>query len=489
MPLPIAPAPRSDDVAVLDWAGITVRVAWALTAANVRIRPAVLRAAREHAIHHIDPHWTSAQAEDRAATATESFIVRARHRLHATAWPSDDAMPPSPRWRRAFDRTLDPLSRLVFRKHFGDGRPLDKLEARAQVDRISLEAARGGLREILRKVAGQDGISMDAWSVERIDRMLGRLAAFASGPCPPANEVVDGFQAGHLEGCPRCDKLARLVTHGRLTLDDLVPPTLGARPRKEVGVIALQLQAVARQHRDELARRLDGHPMGDDLIFVDVASRATAARTLVACAELGAPSRDQMRGVVATGVGSWTRHGLLGPLLDRAESEARQRPWGLIDGLGELPAVLPAPAPASRWWSLAAAFASVAWLAGRGAWLPEPIERMWPMDVAHAADASGAWLDIAVDDRARLALITFAPQAQIAWAGDRPQDKAAVATGDGRYAVHTPIGGAVVASLDSKANWTRLLAELPTDDAPAALARRIRLADPRADVFVVPAQP
>ena len=70
----------SDDIAVLGWHGITVRVAWTLLAQGVKVRPQVLRDAREHALYHLDKAVPLSIAEDLSTQLTGQFVQRARGR-------------------------------------------------------------------------------------------------------------------------------------------------------------------------------------------------------------------------------------------------------------------------------------------------------------------------------------------------------------------------------------------------------------------------
>ena len=73
----------------------------------------------------------------------------------------------------------------------------DILEAALKVDRVDLEAVQSGLREVVRRIAVADGLPVDGWAPERIDRLLRRLAAFAPGPCPPVLDVAEGCHRDH----------------------------------------------------------------------------------------------------------------------------------------------------------------------------------------------------------------------------------------------------------------------------------------------------
>lgn len=482
MVLPIAPPPLSDDVAVLDWAGITVRVAWTLLAAGLRpTRAELLRDARDNAIYHIDPHWTAPHAEDRAGTATEAFVARGRRRRSPHAWPVDDDLMLSERWKAALDKALDPQHRVVLRKHYGEGRSVDALARRLGVDRLQIEGARGGLREVLRRAAAADGVPLVDWPVERVDRLLHRLAAFSPGPCPPAAEVADGWQPGHVAGCARCDRLQRLVQQGVLAHEDLVPPSLGGRPRHTASVLAIQVHPDGRTWTAELARRIgpDVLPLGDDLLLVPGERREAAMGVLVAAAELVRPQRAHLRAALLEGPGSWSRRGLLGPLADQADRVARTRPWGLVDGLGELPAALPAPAAPWR-LGIAAAAMTALWAILASSAASAQSESSLQGDVSRFRDRR--WLEFDVDDASTAVVVDLLDGAWRVRGQTGPADKAEWAVGDGRYRLRLRDGPGLLVEWTAPAPFEGALTGVAPGDVDTLLARLRGL---HADVAVV----
>lgn len=483
MALPVSPPPKSDDVAVLGWSGITVRIAWTLLARGVKVRPQVLRDARTHALFHIPPHTPLPHAEDLAAALTEAFVDRARGRPPSDPWPQDMQMPLSARWRRALDRSLNPLGEVVFRKHYGDNRSLEHLERRlSSVDRMALETARGGLREVVRRAAAADGVPIERWPGERIDRLLVRLAAFAPGPCPPLLDVVEGGYREHTTTCTRCDRTVRLLRSSILTVEDLLPPTLGARPSSSVKVLALHLHPDARQHRRALRNELpEAFPVGDDLLLVDATDPTTVHEVLRTAAEVGSPVRDHLRGALLEGPGAWTRHGLIGPLVDRAAQEVRQRTWGLVDGLGELPPTLPDPPSARPLWATATVLAGVAAVLLRLTIAPAQAhdDGLW---VDFTAGRGGVWVAFDTPEHAHIGIVRqVEDRLEVVHRSARPADKVAFAVGDGTYRLHVRGGGVLLVSSDQPMDLELLTAQASADPDPLqALGERIRTGTPTA---------
>ena len=355
-------------------------------------------------------------------------------------------MPISPRWHLALTNSLNPLSQTVFLKHYGDGRSIQQLAQRLQVDANALEASRAGLREIVRGAARGDGVPLDGWSSERVDRLIHRLAAYSPGPCPSTFEVCSGAHPQHVKTCCRCSRMSRLVQRGMLKLEDLTAPSLGVRPNTELEILALHFHRDGLRHRDELIKAIDApkQPLGDDLLIVDATDFATLSRTLVVAAELNMPGRDHIRGTRMKGLGQWRKGRLLGPLPAQAEQEARYRPWGIIDGIGELPQPMPEPPSARPVWLIDGVLALVTMLlflpiVHAAPEVPEPT-----FHPTFAEDEQGIWVHMDVEDTATICVITEDRHGvHLRVAPDGPASKAEIALGDGTYRMHD-VGNAVL---------------------------------------------
>jgi len=489
MALPVSPPPRSDDVAVQGWSGLTIRIAWTLLTNGVKVRPAVLKDARTHVLFHIAPTASVPQAEDQATALTSRFVDNARGRRRNDAWALDAQMPLSPRWRRALDRSLTPLSEVIFRKHYGDNRSLAMLESRLEVDRVILDGHLGGLREVVRRSAAVDGVPLDQWSNERVDRLLARLAAWSPGPCPPLLDVIEGAHREHVATCCRCDRTVRLVRASIVTIEDLLPPTLGARPRGEVEVLALHFHPDSRGHRRTLAEDLPvvTFPIGDDILLMDAAHIDEIAPVLRTATELGLPARDQLRGAIVSGTGKWSRHGLLGPLTEIAEREARFRGWGHVDGVDRLPEVLPEPPSARPLGTAVLLLAACTLVVFRLAFPPQPSDAEFPLEAQFTEGRGGVWTHFDVEEEAIITLVRSGPEGlQVVTAPASAAAKAEYAVGDGSYRLHTSGGGILlVSSSESVADVKGLIATAETADDPlSALSQLVQNATPGSDAKV-----
>jgi len=452
MVLPIQPPPRSEDVAVRGWHALTVRIAWTLLSEGILLTKTALRDARTHVLFHIDPSTPLAHAEDLAEHRTREFVQRAKSRLYTESDPQDWAMPISSRWHSELTKSLNPLSRTVFLKHYGDGRSIQQLAQRLQVDTNTLEASRAGLREVVRGQAREDHVPLDGWDSARVDRLIHRLAAYSPGPCPSTFEVCSGGHPEHTKSCCRCSRMSRLVQRGMLKLEDLTAPSLGVRPNTELEILALHFHRDGLRHRDELIKALDvpKQPLGDDLLIIDASDFESISRTLIVAAELNTPGRDHIRGTRMRGFGQWRKGRLLGPLPAQAEQEARYRPWGIIDGIGELPQPMPEPPSARPVWLVDGVLALVTLLLFFPIVHAAPDTSATRFQPTFAEDESGIWVHMDVADTSTICVITEdAHGVHLRVAPDGPASKAKIALGDGTYRMYD-VGEAVLVAQMTK---------------------------------------
>jgi hypothetical protein len=449
MALPVAPPPKSNDVVVIGWAALTVRITWTLLTRGVKVRPEVLRDVRTHVLYHLDANTPLPQAEDLATHLTEVFVARVKGRPSGDPEPSSDwNMSIHPRWRRTLERTLDELGQAVFVRHYGSNRSVAYLEEKLHADRSSIESVIDGLRAGVRDIGVRDGLPLDEWSPERIDRLLRRLAAWSPGPCPPPLDIAEGCHAEHRAHCPRCDRTFRLV-QGALSVDELIAPSIGARPNQRTRALALQLRPDARHLRAQLLRELpvSAFPIDDDGILLDGHAIDRVGPFLRMAAEVGLPEKMALRGAMVEGPGQWTPRGLLGPLGERAAREARHRTWGQVDGVGELPGRLREPPSARGWWgAVGVTTVAAATLAAFALGLspPRPTEGL---EAEFTPGRGGIWAAFDVPDEDYVYVVSATDEGlTVVLDSDDAGDKIEWATGDGSYRLHAPGRGVLVAA-------------------------------------------
>lgn len=311
MALPVASAPLPPDIAIHGWGAITVRIAWTLMQMGVRVTKEVLYDARDHVLFHLEPQTDVATAEDMAEYLTREFIYRARHRRDVEKWPQDARMPISPRWHRALTYGLPALETNLFKQHYGNGILLTTLSQTLALDVMTLEGARGAIREVLRNMATEDGMPIQTWPNERIDRLISRIAAFTDHPSPPLDEVADGCHQEMIRACPRCERTWRLAQNGVLTSEDLVAPGVVARPEQQVRLLALHFHPDGRQYREVISKEIKTpwFPLGEDILLVDLTHEDIIVNIILLATELGTPVREHLRGTILTGTGRWSPHG------------------------------------------------------------------------------------------------------------------------------------------------------------------------------------
>lgn len=475
------------DITVRGWGPVTIRVAWTLVAQGVTVRPEVLRDARDHVWFHLAPDTSVVAAEDRAEWLTQAFVARARGRVPVEPFVDDREMALPQLWRDRLHRGLSTNARWVLRMHLADRHPLDAVAARMGEDVLALEAAREGLREVVRRTAKKDGVDLDGWADDRLDHLLHRLVVLPPASEPPLLEIVDGLHPEHIARCVRSTRALHLVRMGVLKRADLVPPHGIARPNERVRVLALSLHPDARAQRRQLMRELGARsfPVGDDLLLVDSTDVDAVVDVLRLAAEVGAPSRDHLRGALVEGPGRWSKHGVIGPLVAEVAAPVRSIPWGTIDDVCELPGKLPEP-PSPRWaWTgvAAAALVTAAVLHTAFRPLPPPVDH--PLAVTAVPARQGIWLDFDVDEDAYVFVVREqAGQLDVVLDSHRIADKIAHATGDGRYRLHAVGDGLLVASASHPIpRLAELVAKADASPAPLEeLAGTIREGDPKVDV-------
>ncbi len=480
------------DVITQAWAAITVRVAWTLRREGIRITRDRLRDAREHVLWHLAPGTAVHQAEDLAERLVRAWVAQAEGRPWRPRFPEDDDHPLPQRWRDALFTGLPPIARLVLWKHYADGVPLHRLADKyEEADRLGLEAAREGLRETLREVARQAGRPVDGWADDRMDGLIHRLAQVGMQPAPSLLDVVDGQRPDAVRACVRSARAWSLVNDDHVARADLVPPSYRARPEGVMPVVALQLTPETRHRRSRLRTVFPASfPLGDEVLLVHAPDAQAIFGILADRARTAWPTRDEVRGAHLVLEGRWSAAGPLGPGPRQVPAALRQVRWGTIDGLGELPAALPAPPSAAPWWVGVAAVAALAvgtvqWAMAEGARRDHP----FPLTVQAVPARQGVWLSFDVDDLAHVLVVRQGDDGlEVVLDGHSPVDKAQVATGDGGFRLHAPGEAALIASTTRPVAALRGLVDgLEGDpDALAALALAVREEDPTADVRLVP---
>jgi hypothetical protein len=476
-----------DDIAVRGWGPVTVRVAWVLRTEGIKVTPDAVRDARDHVWLHLDPDTAVDDAEDKAEALVRAFVARALQRPWREQFPEDRDLVLKRTWRDPLYRGLSRNARWVLLRHCADGYALEQIAGQLKEDVLALEAAREGLREVLRRTAKKDGVDLDDVADDRLDHLLHRLAQMAPAEGPPLTEVVDGLHPDHTQRCVRSSRAFRLVRSGELRRADLLPPEDHARPTSYVRVLALHFHPAARAAKLPLSRELGARsfPLPDDLVLVDAADDARLRDVLQLAAEVGAPEAAHLRGAFFEAPGRWSRHGLVGPAVDRAQAQIRSLSWGSIEGLGELPEKLPEPPSARRAWVAVAGLAAVAALLVPLALRPAPVPRDHPLQVEALAARKGWWVDFDVDEDAYVFVVAHSAEGtKVVLDSGRIADKIRVATGDGGYRLHTLGDGVLVASAShALPELGELVAASVSQPQPLDwLADQLHETDPRIDV-------
>ncbi len=442
--------PPPIDVVLAAWGPVTVRTAFVLQSYGITVKPEVLRDARDHVWFHLPSEATVAVAEDRTEPLVAAYITRARRKVWVPRFPEDAGRELVATWRDRLFRGLSRPAAIVLRHHLADGHALDRLATTTQIDLLTLEAAHEGLRELLRRTAAKDGEDLDEWTDDRLDHFLHRLAVRTRDTSLSLAEVVDGLHPDAVDQCVTASRARSLVRKGALSREDLIPPRVGALPTDRVRVLALHVHPQGKRDLPELLAKAGGRafPVAGDQVLLDASDVEARRAWLAEAAAAGKPAKDLLCGLVAEGPGRWTKHGLIGPLVDEIPARVAVLPWGQVDGLGDaLPEVTPPEPTARREWTLVTALSAVCALllyAALRAAAPGPA---LPMDLSVAAAEGGLWIDLDVADEAHLVVVTeTAGKLSVVQSGAAIAEKASLAVGDGTYRMRVPGDAVLVAS-------------------------------------------
>ena len=492
MALPAQVSPLEDARARL-WLPVTVRVAWDLLLARVRVRPAVLAEAREHVLRCLPPGVSAEEAEELAGVYTGDYLGRVQHQRVQRPDLDPDLGFSIPRaWRDRLVESLDPVGDAVLRMHYGDGLSMEDVERHAAIDGTALGGAREGVREALRSIADADGVPLDEWSDDRIDRLIRRTATIAGPNCPGPAGLLSDAGREHAGRCPRCSRAVRLIRQGVIAPADLfLPEGEPLVPPGRIGLVAVMLHPDGKKHRAALARLLGKGALevGADAWLLPLEMLPELTPGFLALAEAGTPPRHHLRGAAVEGLGRWRRNMVLGPLPVQALEEARARPWSEIDRVGELPAPLPPPPSAMGWWGIAGASLLAAVLAGVWALSPPHPVPDFPIE-ASFRHADGSW-DLRFDtgDLAVVDVLVQDEHGLHVFAREFRAEKGQWATGEGDFHLNLSGSGvAIVSSADGVPEIADLALAASRDADPLrSLAKRVQDAHPTASVALTPA--
>lgn len=491
MVLPLLSPPQEDARSRL-WLPVTIRVAWELLLARVRIRPAVLADAREHVLRCLPSGVGTDEAEALASIYAADYLARARDGRYQRPQIDPDLSMPVPRaWRDRLTSGLDPVADAVLRMHYGDSLSMVEVERHAAIPGAVLDGAREELREAMRAIAEHDGQPLEDWTDSRLDALLRRVANVAGPNCPGPAGLLSEAGRDHAGRCPRCSRGVRLIRQGVISPQDLfLPESEPLVPPGRIALLAVLLHPDGRKHREVLGELLDpiGVEIGTDAWLLPADQIATLTPALRELAELGTPPRHHLRGAVVEGPGRWRRGLIVGPVPVAALEEARSRPWAEIDRVGELPAPLPPPPSAAAWWAGALVAAGLAALAGIWVLSPPRARIFAPIEASWTREATGWDVRFDADDLAVVNVVVQDDSGLHVAERDVRDAKGAWATGEGDFALSLPAARvAIITSDDALSDLDDLVAASRLDRDPvASLGKHLRERHPTASVASTP---
>jgi hypothetical protein len=473
------------------WLPVTVRIAWELAIARIRIRPAVLSDIREHVLRSLPPGVPHTDCDPIVALYAREYLerVRADRYVPPVVDPWMTTPVPAP-WKPGVESALDPLARRVLRFHYGDGLTLGQLERTFHVDRSTLEAVRSGIREVLAQLAIEHPAERPVSSDDDSDLVLMRIATSTSGRCPGPMGLASEEGRSHAEECTRCAHALRLIRRGALSPNDLFVPDGPPVPPSTVGVVALVLHPDAHRHKKLVARALGelAIPAGADAWLFDAKDQEPIEGALRTLCELGTPPRYHLRAGRVVGEGRWRRGVVLGPLPHASLAAARSALWSELDGFQPLPAPAP-PAPHARGsWLVAAAVLGTAGAVGATVRAPEDPGPTFPVDAAFSVQDGRLIAAFDTDDLATVDVVVERDEGDIVIAQRALREgKGALATGEGDYRIGAAGRRAAIISSDGIGDLELLVAAASADADPLdSLRARLRTRHPRAAIVLSP---
>ncbi len=416
------------------WGPITIRCAWDLLRAGVQVRPATLRAARDHALWRMPAGVSQAEAEAITSACVEDYLARCNGRYLPFVRDPDLDIVPVPAWRDAISSLADPIHDTVFRLHYADGLAIEEVERRTTLDVSLLRGAREALRELARVVLLDEGVILDGWEPARLDRLIARISTAAGELCPGPGGLTTEHGRAHADACPRCSRALRLRSGGILSPSDLfAPDDGGCLPSTRLDLAVIGVHPDARRFVRPLARSFGAacRMVSEDVLLVDAANVDVQA-LLTDAAERASPSASQLRVVRQRVPGKWTPRAVLGGGVDGLLTAVQAQAWGQTSGIASLPEPLPPPPSAARWWVGAALLAVLAAASGVVALRPPRTDVSVALEAVREPGAvlfdtdEDAWVDV---------LAIRAGHVEVVFHSEHPADKGRLGTGDGRYRV------------------------------------------------------
>ena len=485
-----APPPAADPSAV--FTAVTIAVAWTLSRQKAELKARVVAEAREHVLRSLPVGCDPDLAAFLAPELVLDWIGRLKNQRYRrlAALPEGPWPPLGPLQQQLFAAvTADKAELTVLRRHYGEGRTLDALVAKKPSDLRKLEAARGRLRERARALTvAAIGVGQE-WDPARLDHLLQRVVNLAVPGAPDPLSLLGAEAAAHAKRCPQTARALHLVTHkgldARLLVKKPDEPLVG---EGIAGVLAVLLHPDARRFAARVQRLIGAHAVAiaDDAWLIAEDKVSTVTPILAAACLDGAPSRHFLRGALVRDQGRWSHNVLLGPLPLRALDAARSRPWGELDGVGELPLPRPLPPSAVRWWASAGAL----WLAVAALALfvlrPADAGSMSPVQAQFSVAGGAVALRFDTPDLATVDVLALRDGRWQIVHRSALAAKGVWATGEGDYALS--VRGEQAALVSSAAGVASLEALVTEANAsarpPEALRTVVRAADPTATVLV-----
>lgn len=415
------------------WAIVTVRIAWALMNQSKPINAHTLKSAREHALLSLPEHCSEQSAGRYAEAYLEEFLDRQAGRYQQHSFDDDIDIEIPLHWRTELEQQSSKTLKTLFRYCYARSRALSVVAKQKMMPLERLNRAQIELRRLIKKRAEVDGLDTRGWSDSRIDRLLTRTAQVPSPDYIEPEALLSSANKKQVMSCPIYRQASILIQQGALSIDDLIAKPL--KIEEDTEILAIVLHPEGRKFQSQVAKAMGASSISTTQHewLIDGEFSHVVEHNLGILTELNNPPRHLLRGALISGGARWEQNMLLGPLPSVALEAARGQAWGNIDGLAELPAALPPPPNARRWWMGTAAVAAVFILSIVYALSLSPSAIQYPINGSSEYHEGHVFLRFDVHNQAQLALIVFDGQRFSLERQIRAEEKANWSMGDGRY--------------------------------------------------------
>jgi len=476
------------------WVPITIRIAWEFYMQGLSFGSEILGMAQLHVLSSLPADVDQIHAERLAIVYTKEFIERLNGEAYVPPQIHSDVYMDIPlSWRNLLERRASTIGKQIFHLHYRDAFSLEEVGTHLNISVPKIKKVRRQLHQFVYRVLlrfdMEDPDVLDQieeeWPLSRIEKIIRYLALIPSTTQIDC-DILLSPEGAALQDCPRLFHAYTLLKEGVLSPKDLSIPEKIPSIQHNMSVLALQLNPEGRKYTKIVKKSLQ-----DIALFIRGGVWLIAAEDIVEAEEIlhelaedGTPSRQMLRGAIGHGTGIWSDDGIFGPLPTKAITLVRNRPWGKIDGMAQLPEPLPPPKKPIKAWVFAFASIAMSLMFFQESLSTDNDHSFYPIQAASEARVQDVAIRFDIDDMAVLHILAYQQGSFAVLHENLIHEKGFLATKDGRYFIRANVDRLIVVSTPYKIeNWDSLLEGVSLDEDPLyALQSRILKKEPRACV-------